>query len=542
MASSVHPARQSIAAIETRFSPWSLAITPWVIVPAIVVGNGINWVLPHVVPFAWIGSWLAQGLLVFVAVRNRPRAAFGIGYLAGFLSLGLAFHWAPQALGVCMDAPPWLSYLIFIVLTAWESLPFAIFAYVVSVAARQGSRGLWIIPLSWVALEHWWPRVFPWMLGYSQLEALPLLQIADITGACGISFCVVAGSSLPAAYAIHLQHREKLGDRNWFLSYVGFVSVLLIAVLAYGYLQIEYWNGSRPGQRSLRLAAIQVNVGQMGAEKKLLELTEQVKDQVDLVCWPESAMGNFPEGMQQFRDDTQVKHLSPGVQQSMRPTQGTNCEILAGGQSFPPHATEEGPFQMTAYLIDRQEKVLGVYHKRSLIPFGEYMPGEQYIPVLRDWATLRSKIEPGKSIEPLVTSQGVKLGVIICYEDLLRGNVLQMASAGGEVLISLINDGSFENPLTLQQHRRLSTLRAVEHRRFLVRCAGTGITCVIDPTGKVVAELPIHAEDVIVQTVYLNGQTSIYARYGEWFPWLCTLCMVGTTGFWVRSRWAKPTC
>jgi len=536
MSSTVRTSGQVELSCKSGPIPWSFAYSPWVLLPTIVLGYGVSWVYTQSIPFAWVGAWVAQGLLVLLAVSHQPKTAFWLCYLAGFLSLGWAFHWAPHALEVCMDAPPWLSYLIFALLTAWESLPFALFACLVAYATSRGSRFLWIIPITWVALEHWWPRVFPWILGYSQLEALPLIQLADITGACGISFCVVAGASLPAAIAVYLRQASQAQDRRWFLAYVCGVAGLLMGVMTYGYLQLEHWKNSQAGQRTLRIAAVQVNIGQMGSEKKLLALTHKVSGQADLVCWPESAIGSFPAGLEQFRDDANIKRLSPGVPQLMRPTQGTHCEILAGGQSFPPHATEDGPFQMTAYLINKDEKILGTYHKRTLIPFGEYMPGEKYFPKLREWATLTSKIEPGKSAEPLVTSQGTKLGVIICYEDLLRGNVLEMARSGGEVLISLINDGSFEHPLTLEQHRRLAMLRAVEHRRYLVRCAGTGITCIVSPTGEVKAELPIHAEDVIVHSVILNDRRSIYALYGEWFPNLCSIALLAGIFSWGMGR------
>lgn len=525
MSSTVYPSSLVEDGYRPSVTAWSIAGSPLALIPVIILGYGISWVYPQTVSFAWVGAWVAQSMLILLAVGNRPTRAFWLSYVAGFLSLGWAFHWAPHALEVCMDAQWWLSYLIFGLLTAWESLPFAIFAWLVALATQKGSRGLWIIPVSWVVLEHWWPRVFPWILGYSQLEVLPLLQIADITGACGISFCVVAGASLPAAIVVHSRRAEDRVDRQWFWGFVCSVSLLLMGTLTYGYLQLNYWNTPQPEHRSLRIAALQVNIGQMGSEKKLLELTQSIAKDAELVCWPESSIGHFPESLQKFCDNADVPRLSIGTPQIMRPTQGTHCEILAGGQSFPPHATEEGPFQMTAYLIDKQENILGTYQKRTLIPFGEYMPGENYFPRLREWATLRSRIEPGTSTKPLITSQGTKLGVIICYEDLVRSNVLQIARSGGEVLISLINDGSFEHPLTLEQHRRLAVLRAVEHRRYFVRCAGTGITCIVAPTGQVVAELPIHAEDAIVHSVTLNDQPSFYCLYGEWLPYLCSFLL-----------------
>mgnify|MGYP003927467285 CR=1 FL=1 len=72
----------------------------------------------------------------------------------------------------------------------------------------------------------------------------------------------------------------------------------------------------------------------------------------------------------------------------------------------------------------------------------------------------------------------------MCYEDIVLQYARDSVVAGAEVLVSLINGSAFENPLALEQHFQLALLRALENRRPLIRCAGTGVSAIVDPIGR----------------------------------------------------------
>src|SRR4029079_12151930 len=98
---------------------------------------------------------------------------------------GLSFYWGLAALQNPFDASPAAAGAIFTSLVAIGAVGFGLFCAAVSVAARGGVGALWIVPVVWVAIEYCLPRVFPWTLGYSQLELLPLVQIAELVGPTG---------------------------------------------------------------------------------------------------------------------------------------------------------------------------------------------------------------------------------------------------------------------------------------------------------------------------------------------------------------------
>lgn len=496
--------------------------------------HGSSWVFPG----WWIGAWLGQALLIILAVLYRPAAAMGLGFLVGFLGNGWAFAWAPECLTLCFDAPPWLARSLFGLLVGWEGMQFALYCGLVSWAVRRSRHGIWLTPFAWVSLERLWPRIFPWLIGYSQLELLPLLQIAEITGSTGVSFCLVAVSAIPAAWLLRHFHRDGRQPRTaW--SYSLAAMILLLTVVGFGLLRLAQWDRKLARADKMRIALIQVDPMRVGSEAKLRQRTLAVHGRVDLVCWPESAIGNYSNELKDFTDIDRTRKWSRHSRESLQPAAGLQCDLLAGGKTYPPDAPEEGPYTMTAFLINPGQQIIGQYHKRTLLPFGEYMPGQERFPQLREWATLDEIVRPGTDARPLLNSRGDRLGVVICYEDLLPGNVRDTVTSGAEVLISIINGTAFDNPLTLEQHRRLAQMRSVENRRYLVRCASTGVSCIVAPTGQVLGELEIGTEGTLEGEIALLNTRSFYSRWGEWFSTACLLLVTVCLLTAVMKRRAK---
>jgi apolipoprotein N-acyltransferase len=177
-------------------------------------------------------------------------------------------------------------------------------------------------------------------------------------------------------------------------------------------------------------------------------------------------------------------------------------------------------------LVDEAERLVGWYHKRHLMPFGEYVPGGDLISDLRLHFPMENEFSVGADAAVLACGDA-RLGVMLCYEDMVPAAATSLARRGANLLVSLINGSAFTNPLTLSQHRLLAQLRAVENRRCLMRCAATGETCVIAPTGVVTDRLPFVVDDVLTADVpLLEGRTLATVAEG-WFPVVCGLGLVG---------------
>ncbi len=164
-------------------------------------------------------------------------------------------------------------------------------------------------------------------------------------------------------------------------------------------------------------------------------------------------------------------------------------------------------------LLDAKERIVARYHKRYLMPFGEYVPGENVVPGLAELFDMYEHVTPGDGSAVLQSATGARIGVMLCYEDMVPQAAAGAARQNANVIISLINGSAFSSWVTLHQHRLLSHLRALETRRTFVRCAATGQTCVISACGQLQSALPLQANGVMKSDVALLERRSIYSQW-----------------------------
>lgn len=518
----VVPAHAAVKGAPAARSPWPGRIDLGVgllLAIASALMHAAAWLWPGV----WLPVWIAQAMLIGLAVACKPRYALALGTLSGALAIALSFYWGVEALRQAFGASLFLGVSVFSLLVAMEAAGMGVFCWITSLAVRRGVAWMWIVPCAWVAIEHWFPRVFPWKLGYSQLEVLPLIQIADVTGSAGISFVLMAVASIPALLTIAWWQTPRSVARWWAVFYSLSAAMLLLATLTYGSARMAQWSRADAELPKFQVGVIQIDPSYRGSEIQFRRRSLEIDQQVDLLCWPESALGSYSDELAHFRNPTETTRLSRQSLDYLEPAKDLACHLLAGGKQYRADAADNGPYWMTAYLISPAQDIVGRYRKRTLLPFGEYVPLQRYFPVLREWATLQEVFEAGDDAAPLVTVEGRRLGVVICYEDTLPKNARLTVAAGAEALFSLIQGNAFENRLTLVQHQRLAAMRAVENRRYFVRCSSTGVSCVIHPLGRVESQLPPQADGTLVSTISLVNFRTVYNRIGDVFPIACTL-------------------
>ena len=141
-------------------------------------------------PLAWVG--LAP---LFVALRGASAArAFVLGWWMETLMYGLGTYWLVNTMVDFGGIPLPLSLLFFLIVAAANGVRMGLFAWWVrqtQTAGRSWWYNLLLPPCAFVALDFLFPRVFPWYLGFLQYPALPLIQMADLTGIHGVSFILV---------------------------------------------------------------------------------------------------------------------------------------------------------------------------------------------------------------------------------------------------------------------------------------------------------------------------------------------------------------
>ena len=116
-----------------------------------------------------------------------------------------------------------------------------------------------------------------------------------------------------------------------------------------------------------------------------------------------------------------------------------------------------------------------------------------------------------------------KIGTFICYEAIFPDEVRQFARNGAELFVNISNDGWYGEGGAPWQHLNMARMRAVENDRWLLRDTNTGITAVIDPMGRIVAEAPRNQRTQLQAAYSPLETTTFYTRHGDWFPLLCAI-------------------
>ncbi len=188
----------------------------------------------------------------------------------------------------------------------------------------------------------------------------------------------------------------------------------------------------------------------------------------------------------------------------------------------------------TALLADKDGSIKGRYDKQYLLAFGEYLPFGDTFPILYDWSPNSSHFSSGTSLEPLPFGAH-KISTLICYEDILPGFVNEMVQhADPDLLVNLTNDAWFGDSTEPWIHLALAKLRAVEHRRYLVRSTNSGVSALIDPVGRV----PMHGgtfkeEALIGVAKFMRGKTG-YEILADW-PWRLATLAIFMMAFYRRE-------
>ncbi len=466
----------------------------------------------------WVLAWVSLVPLLAVADGKQEAAGFKLGWLAGTVFHAGLVYWVTVSMTLYGKLPFAVSVPILLVFASFlglfTGLPVWAACYV---QQRRGWSFSLTFPFFWVAVEHlksWFLTGFPWdSIGYSQYRQLPLIQIADITGVYGVSFLIVCVNC--AVYAI-MRNFKKKGS----LPYVEIAlsALLLIAAVGYGVKKINHINDGAPGQ-AVRVALVQPNISQdlkwdpaylEQTLAKFKRLTLQTRgDAPALVVWPESATPFF------FQSEETYRAYVAGIVQDLN-----GGHLLFGSPSWEESAGDTMRYHNSAFLIGPGQDIVGRYDKLHLVPYGEYVPLAQFFPFIQKMVEGIGDFSPGETLS-MPSLPGCRFGTVICYEIIFPDLVRQFARSGARFIINITNDAWFGTTSAPYQHLAITALRAVENRRYIARCANTGISAVIAPTGAIQQQTELFTEAVLPATIYCRDDVTVYTRYGDLFSWFC---------------------
>ncbi|MGH8507372.1 MAG: apolipoprotein N-acyltransferase [Gammaproteobacteria bacterium] len=440
---------------------------------------------------------LSLAVLFYLWDEVSPRRAFWRGWLYGVGMLGTGVSWVQ--ISIHQFGMPVLAFSVTVTVAFIAFV--ALYPGLIGALANRWfrvsatARFLLVLPALWMLMEWfkgWVLTGFPWLnVGYSQVDT-PLAGLAPVFGVYGVSFAAALSAGLLCAL---LRSPSRLG-------YAVFLSLLWLAAFGLGRVT---WTAAQATE-SLSVALIQGNVAQtmkwLPAERqatidRYLGLTASSWGKADLVVWPETAIPEFYTETAAY-----VRVLTEQVRQ-------TGTEILLG---VPYREAGGERYYNAVATIGRHA---GVYRKRHLVPFGEYLPFPALLGKLLYFLDIpMSSFSAGSRGQAPLVAAGVPVGVSICYEDAFGEEVIEQLPVA-RLLVNVSNDAWFGDSIAPHQHLQMARMRALEGGRFLLRATNNGISAVVDHRGKVIAQAPQFRPYTLKARIRARSGATPYVMFGN---------------------------
>ncbi|HSH63790.1 apolipoprotein N-acyltransferase [Methyloceanibacter sp.] len=475
---------------------------------------------------AWPILFLTFGALVFLldgchahhaSLAPRLKCAALIGFRFGFGFFFAGLYWIAEAFLV----EPWRhAWLLPFVMTAMPGGMALFFAAACALAIAMWLPGvgrIFALAIAFGLAEFARGHVLtglPWnLLGYALLGTLPFMQLAALLGVYALSLIAVLLFASPASF--FAPAGSGLAGR-WPSAAL---AALMLAALGLGYVWGEQRLASAEvADTGVRVRIVQANVDQ--ADKWRPENSEEIftsyldltrsggLDAIDLVVWPETAV---PFLLADARDALAL--IGDVLPQE--------TSLLVGSARLVEEGDAQGGLAArriynSLLVVDDKGAVLDAYDKRHLVPFGEYLPFQDFLESLgfMQMTGVRGGFSEGAGSLLLNVPGAPQARPLICYEIIFPDEIASRTERPGW-LLNLTNDAWFGSSAGPYQHFHQARVRAVEQGLPLVRGANTGISAEVDPYGRILAEIGLGESGVADANLPHAIAPTLFVQFGS---------------------------
>lgn len=455
-------------------------------------------------------SFLTLCLAVQAHARSGRNAPYGALLCSGMLAHVFGFYWILGTIHRFGEFPLIGALLVFLFFIFASSLQFPLFCFIRAHLPVKLDRFALRTPLAWITAELLAIRIFPWSAAHPLAVFPSLIQLAELGGSTLNSFIFV--------WILELLAQGLIASR------LPRIATALVAAFVLAWLgsaridQLEATGGSR-----IPIALVQ---GAISLEQKhdrgrtqenlqeYQKLSEPINKSGTLIVWPETVLTDWiPENVGHVDHDNRLPRLNSGA------------SLIFGSLSY----RSRTELFNSAFAVGPDGEIPLPYHKRILMPFGEFTPFGDIFPYLRTLNNTGGDFSEGtgapllslplKNLENGAEKRVLNVTPLICYEDVLPQIALEGARNGAQLLVNLTNDAWFGESVAPLQHHQIALLRAIETRRSLVRATNTGLSAVVAPTGKTSLHLKLFEKGATSGEVELSDQLTVYTRYPIQWIW-----------------------
>lgn len=409
------------------------------------------------------------------------------------------------------------SYLIAVVFYIFFCLYFAfywaVWGFVCSIIKKYFSKPWLFIVLSacaWVVLEYirtYALTGWPWLcISYSQYLFTYIIQIAEFTGIYGVSFAIILVNGF-----LYFGIFEK--KKSYLLAAAAVFAVLFIGGIYRHNTFIDF------GGKEYTAVAVQSNIEQYKKltnyhkkeiNAKLEEFAAEMAEiKADLNVWSESEIINvIPEDEESY------------LFADMLAKKAGKFNIIGA-----PHIDEDGNLFNCVFYFDGSGGYIAMHAKNHLVPFGEYIPISESFAQLLGITEKADDLIKGTDTN-VFTNGELYVGPLICSENFFPDIVSRFVMSGAKVLTNHTNDAWYFDTSAPYKHFCANVFRAVESRKAIITSANTGVSAIIDPTGKINHETRVCERTLFAGTFRQNDYKTFYVLHGDIFAVACVIVVM----------------
>ncbi|GAB4308830.1 MAG: apolipoprotein N-acyltransferase [Myxococcota bacterium] len=466
---------------------------------------------------------------IYILFWNKPlKQTLLYSYFAGVVYFVISIFWVVIAMNVYGRLNYSVSILGLILLSGYCAITWGGGITLSEFFRRRLNLPVYLtLPVAWTAFEYLRNYLFsgfPWsQLGYTQAANYYFIQIADIFGVYGVTFAValIAGALIHIVAYLKAMHHSP--PRNG----VALIVVMLVVVYGYGFLRAHDIELALKRADSLRIALLQGNIDQnkkmqsrryrgeiLNSFKKLAQQADRAG--AELIVWPEAS---YPRTLS--RDTMDLKKTGIAEDYEFKSPQVIGVPLYYWEMI---NGKEKRRLLNSSFLVDPDLNVLDRYDKSHLVPFGEYVPLEDFLPIDKLVPGLGT-FQKGVEVRPLQYDK-MKFGVLICYEGIFPEISRELAREGAEFLLNITNDAWYGVSSAPYQHLSFYVFRAIETRRSVGRATNTGVSAFIDATGRVEQPTSLFVKTLTIGELKRMNTRTVYLAIGDVLPQLCWLALV----------------
>ena len=474
-------------------------------------------------PSLYFLCWIALTPLFVVLIDRRYAPTLLrcvlLAYFNGVLWYAGTCYWIYHVMHSYGHLSEPIAVGILVLFCLYLALYHAVFGLFLGLATRSrafaNARVLAIAPILWIGVELARAHItsFPWdLLGYAQINNLPLTRVASFTGVYGLSFAIALVNTVLALGFLLPRERRMAVAMVGVLGAIALESGMLVrypevhpdhvAVLLQPNLPIDETNWS-PVHYDLTIA-------------QLAQLSSQAASAVPQDSEPKTIV--WPEAPAPFlTNDPKFRYWLAAL------AQDSHAYLIVGSLGVNPASNLDKSEIFNSAQSVRPDGSMGPrYDKIHLVPFGEFVPFRHLFTFAESLTHDIGELSRGNQRGPLPV-ESHRVGIFICYESIFPDEVLQFAKNGAELFVNISDDGWYGDFGAPGQHLNMARMRAIENGRWLLRDTNNGITASISPFGEVMAAAPRNTLTVLQAPYAFESGTTFYTRHGDWFAYMCAI-------------------